>query len=234
MAGRTITIKAADGGEYAAYVSVPASGGGAGLLVFQEAFGVNAHMRSVADRFAAEGYVAIAPDVFWRIEPGVELDYGEAAIAKGLELMKQFDPDQGIVDAGATLAALRALPECQGKVGVVGFCLGGGLAYLTAARHDVDVAIGYYGVGIETHLDEADAIGCPLVLHFAGEDRFVTAEAVARIDDRFAARSDAAVYLYADAQHGFNSNDRAAYNPEVAATAYARTLEALRGAIGPA
>jgi len=234
MAGRAITIKATEGGEYAAYVSVLASGRGPGLLVFQEAFGVNAHMRSVADRFAADGYMAIAPDVFWRIKPGIELDYGEAAIAKGLELMMQFDPDQGIVDAGATLAALRALQECQGKVGVVGFCLGGGLAYLTAARHDVDVAIGYYGVGTETHLDEADAIRCPLLLHFSGEDRFVTAETVAQIDDRFAARSDAAVYLYADAQHGFNSNDRAAYNPEVAATAYARTLGTLRGAIGPA
>src|SRR5512142_334475 len=148
MEGQWIDIAAKEGGTFKGYLSVPASGSGPGILLLQEIFGVNKSMRDVADYYAEEGYVVLAPDLFWRLEPGIELGYGEADFGKAFGYYQRFDANQSIKDAADALKVLRARPECKGKVGALGFCLGGKLAYLVAARTDVDCAVSYYGVGI--------------------------------------------------------------------------------------
>ena len=170
MAGTWIDI----GEGFRGYLAVPQCGSGPGLLLLQEIFGVNPHMRDVADYYAEEGYVVLAPDLFWRLEPGVELGHSEADLARAFALYGQFDTGLATQDISTAAACLRARAECTGKVGALGFCLGGLLAYLAAARCGVDCAVGYYGVGIEKHLDEAASIGCPLVLHFGELDKFVS------------------------------------------------------------
>ena len=185
MAGTMIDIPVAGGGAFRGYLTVPEAGSGPGLLIEQEIFGINASLREVADLYAEEGYVCLVPDLFWRMEPGVDLGYGEADFAKAFGFYQRFDVDQALVDIGAALEALRARPECTGKAAAMGFCLGGKLAYLTAARHDVDAAVSFYGVGIEEALDESGGIACPLLMHFAGEDSFVPQEAVDTITGPF-------------------------------------------------
>jgi len=136
--GQWIDIAAADGGTFKGYLATPASGSGPGILLLQEIFGVNSSMREVADYYAEEGYVVLAPDLFWRLEPGIELGYTEADFGKAMGYYQRFDANQSIKDAADALKVLRARPECVGKVGALGFCLGGKLAYLVAARTDVD------------------------------------------------------------------------------------------------
>ena len=177
VAGQWIDIAAADGGTFKGYLTVPASGSGPGILLLQEIFGVNSSMREVADYYAEEGYVVLAPDLFWRMEPGVDLGYTEADFNKAFGYYQRFDANQSIKDAADALKVLRARSECVGKVGALGFCLGGKLAYLAAARTDVDCAVCYYGVGIEADLGEAAQIKCPVVFHFAELDKFAPAEA---------------------------------------------------------
>src|SRR4030088_3830123 len=155
MAGQWIDIAVADGGSFKGYLTIPASGSGPAILLLQEIFGVNFSMREVADYYAEEGYVVLAPDLFWRMEPGIELGYSEADFNKAFGYYQRFDANQSIKDAADALKVLRARGECAGKVGALGFCLGGKLAYLAAARTDVDCAVCYYGVGIEADLREA-------------------------------------------------------------------------------
>jgi carboxymethylenebutenolidase len=176
VAGQWIDIKAADGGTFKGYLTVPASGSGPGILLLQEIFGVNASMREVADYYAEEGYVVLAPDLFWRMEPGVDLGYTEADFNKAFGYYQRFDANQSIKDSADALKVLRARPECVGKVGALGFCLGGKLAYLVAARTDVDCAVCYYGVGIEADIGEAGKIKGPVVFHFAELDKYAPAE----------------------------------------------------------
>ena len=151
MSGQTITIDAADSsGSFAAYLATPESGSGPGLLISQEIFGINSTMRDVGDYFAEEGYVCLVPDLFWRMEPGLELGYDEAEFQKAFGYYQQFDVDKGIDDLGTSLSVLRDRPECSGGAGVTGFCLGGKLAYLVATRHEPDVAVCFYGVADRT------------------------------------------------------------------------------------
>ena len=140
MSGKSITIKAHDGGTFSGYLATPASGSGPGILVLQEIFGVSAHIRSVVDRWAEEGYVALAPDLFWRLKPGVDLGFTPDDVKIARELGGRFDIDQGVRDIGDAIAALKSQPEFKGKVGAVGYCLGGRLAFLAAARLGVDAA----------------------------------------------------------------------------------------------
>ena len=233
MAGNFITIEAPDGGEFKAYLSLPEGGSGPGLIVLQEIFGVNKHIQSVCDYYAEEGYVALAPDIFWRVEPGVELDYTEVDREKAFAILKQFDEDKGADDIRAAIVALRALPECSGGVGAIGFCLGGKLAYLAASRGGVDCAISYYGVGIENNLDEKSNINCPMVLQFAGEDQHVPPEAVAKIEAAFSDRDDVEVFTYPGAEHGFNCNERPSYDRPTAIMAHTRSIALLRRVLGP-
>jgi carboxymethylenebutenolidase len=228
-----MSVSATDGGTFKGYLSLPAAGAGPGLVLLQEIFGINRHLRAVADLYAEEGYAVIAPDLFWRMEPDVSLGYTEADLQKAFDFYRRFDVDQAIKDVADTLKALRAIPACKGKVGAIGFCLGGKLAYLTAARTDVDCAICYYGVGIEQSLGEANYIECPMVLHFAGEDKFVPPAAVEQIRAAFASREDVEIYVYPGADHAFNCDERPSYHKPSAMMARTRTLALLRRTLGP-
>ena len=235
MAGTMIDIPVAGGGAFKGYLTVPAAGSGPGLLIEQEIFGVNTSLREVADLYAEEGYVCLVPDLFWRMEPGVDLGYGDEDFARAFGFYQRFDVDQALVDIGAALDALRARPECTGKAAAIGFCLGGKLAYLTAARHDVDAAASFYGVGIEESLGESDGIVCPLLMHFAGEDSFVPQEAVEAITAHFAERPEVRSHVYPGVDHAFYNHARSeVYHRPSAMVAHSRTVALLRGAIGPA
>ncbi|MCW5625831.1 MAG: dienelactone hydrolase family protein, partial [Burkholderiales bacterium] len=159
--GTWIQIPADDGGSFKAYLAVPRSGKGPGIVLCQEIFGVNGFIREVADYYAEEGYTVLAPDLFWRIEPGIELGYTEDDWKRAFDLFGRFDTDKGMADITATVKMLRGLPQVAGKVGALGFCLGGRLAYLAAARSGVDCAVGYYGVTIDQYLDDAKKITVP-------------------------------------------------------------------------
>ena len=223
------------GGGFRGYLAVPEAGNGPGLLIAQEIFGVNASLRAVADLYAEEGYVCLVPDLFWRLEPGVDLGYAGDDLARAFALYQRFDVDRGLADIGAALAALRARPECTGGVAAMGFCLGGKLAYLTAARHDVDAAVSFYGVGIEEALDEAGGIACPVLMHFAGEDSYVPQEAVDAVAAHFAGRPEVRIHVYPGVDHAFYNHAREdAYHRPSAMIAHSRTIALLRRALGPA
>lgn len=214
----------ADGGSFQGYLALPKTGTGPAVIILQEIFGVNAHIRSVADQYAADGYVALAPDVFWRTQPRVELGYDGADREKAMELLQKTNLDAAVGDVGASAQALRALPEVTGKVAAIGFCFGGRLAYLAAAQESVDLAVAYYGGGIQNQLDQADKIKTPIQFHYGELDAHIPSDAVASVRDRFAGRSDSELYLYQGADHGFNCGDRASYNAKASALAHGRTL----------
>ena len=233
MAGQWIDIAAADGGSFKGYLAIPASGSGPGILLLQEIFGVNSSMREVADYYAEEGYVVLAPDLFWRLEPGIELGYSEADFNKAFGYYQRFDANQSIKDAADALKVLRARKECVGKVGALGFCLGGKLAYLTAARTDVDCAVSYYGVGIEADLGEAAKVKGPMVFHFAELDKFAPPEAREQIKAAFANRPDVECYLYPGCDHAFAAPERASFNKPATLMAHSRSIALFRKVLGP-
>jgi len=233
MAGKMVPLTAADGGKFSGYLATPHGGTGPGLVLLQEICGVNFHIRAIADLYAEEGYVVLAPDVFWRLEPNVELSYSPEDIQKGRGYFQRLDLDQAMKDITDAVKALRAMPECGGKVGALGFCLGGKLAYLAAARSNVDAAVSYYGVRIETNLDEAANIKCPIVLHFAAEDSYTPPPVREAIRKALAGHDDAEIYVYPGADHAFNNNVRASYHPSAASLAHSRSIAVLRRALGP-
>lgn len=233
MAGQWVEVAAADGGVFKGYLSVPAAGSGPGILLLHEIFGVNESMRRVADYYAEEGYVVLVPDLFWRLEQGVDLGYSDADFAKAMEYNQRFDAERSIADISRALATLRSRVECTGKVGALGFCLGGKLAFLMAARTDIDCAVSYYGVGIEEHLAEAPRINCPMVFHFAELDRYVPREAREQIGAAFAQRPDVDVYSYPDCDHAFSAPDRASFNKPASLMAHSRSIALFRKVMGP-
>lgn len=212
--GETITLTAADGHELEAYRADPEDAPRGGIVVIQEVFGVNIHIRDVCDGFAAEGYAAIAPAVFDRIERGIELDYDDDGIARGRALVEDLGWEGPLADVTAAAGAL----EPSGKVGVVGYCWGGSMTWLAACRLDVACAVGYYGRHIIQFNDETPR--CPVILHFGETDASIPMDDVDAIR---AAHADVPVYVYG-AGHGFNCDRRAAYHAESAKTARARTL----------
>lgn len=217
-------------GTMDAYLAVPPAGRGPGLLLLQEIFGVNPHIRAVAEQYALAGFTVVAPDLFWRQAPRVELDYVGAERDRALALMRTVTRDDAVADMQATLAALRARPECAGRVGTIGYCMGGRLAFTAAALCGVDAAVCYYGGGIATQLELAPKIACPIQFHHAEHDASITPEAVAAVEAAMAASPAAAVaefHHYPGAQHGFNCWARAAYHPASAALALGRSLSFL-------
>ena len=224
-----IDIEAADGGRYGAYLALPPAPGpggrNPGLVLFQEIFGVNAHIRAVAEQYAQDGFVVLAPDVFWRQAPRVELGYEGADMARALELMNGADAAGLAADIAGTVAALRARPEVGGsRVGATGFCMGGRLAYVAAATAGVDAASCWYGGGIHDRLDLAQRIACPIQFHYAAEDPHIPPEAVEKVKAAFAGRK-AEFHLYPGANHGFNCWARGSYDLPSAMLAHGRTLE---------
>ena len=230
---REVTIASHDGKSFGAYLTVPASGRGPGLVLCQEIFGVNDFMRRSAQLLAEEGYVVLVPDLFWRQQPGIQLTDGPADMPRAFELYKGFDVDLGIKDIAATLAALRALPEQGGGAGVLGYCLGGKLAYLAACRTDVDVAVGYYGVGIEDSLEEAAKLRGRLVLHIAEQDGFCPPEARQRILEALGGKPGVEMYVYPGVDHAFARTGGDHYDKPSALMAHQRSMAALQRTIGP-
>jgi carboxymethylenebutenolidase len=214
----------ADGGSFQGYLATPKTGTGPAVIILQEIFGVNAHIRSVADQYAADGYIALAPDIFWRTQPRVELGYEGADRQKAMELLQKTDVERTVADIGAAASALRSQPGVSGKVAAIGYCFGGRLAYLAAAQGSIDVGVAYYGGGIQTQLDQADKIKVPMQFHYGELDAHIPVSAVGEVRERFAGRNDAEVYLYPNADHGFNCGERASYNAQASALAHGRTL----------
>lgn len=209
---RWIEIDAGAGERYDGYLALPRAGKGPGIIIVQEIFGVNAHIRSVAEQYALAGYVALAPDIFWRSERRVELGYEGADRDKALALLKTVDVEKTVSDLGGAAATLRAQPETAGKIGAVGFCFGGQLAYLMAARGTVDAAVAYYGGGIQNKLNEAANIRVPMMFHYAEHDGSIPQTAVAQVKQTFAGRPNTQFFDYPGAGHGFNCSDRSAYD----------------------
>ncbi len=212
-----VQVRAADGHEFQAYAAAPAGSPKAALVVVQEIFGVNHHIRSVADRLAAEGYLALAPALFDRYERGFEAGYAGPDWERGMAILQKFKMDWAAADTLAAVEYARA--ACKTNVGVVGFCLGGSLAWMAAAQMPVDAAVGYYGGFIAKFKDVK--LKAPTLLHFGAEDDHILASDVEAIR---AAHPEVPVYLYEGAGHGFNCDERASYNEGAAKQAWGRTL----------
>lgn len=219
--GERTTIKGPDG-EFSAYVA-SAGASAPAIVVIQEIFGVNEVMRKTCDWLAKEGYHAICPDLFWRIEPGIDItDKTKEEWDRAFELFKAFNVDNGIADIKATIAHVRG--EGHAKVGAVGYCLGGLMAYLTAARTDVDAAVGYYGVGIDKYLGEAANVSKPLLLHVAEEDGFVSKDSQAKMAAGLTG-SNFTLRSYPGRDHAFARVGGEHYHAEDAKLANDRTLD---------
>jgi carboxymethylenebutenolidase len=222
-------IKANDGGEFDAFCAVPETGAGSGILLFQEIFGINDNIRDLATRLAEAGYVVLAPDMFWRIEPRFERK-DESGMGDAFAIVQQFDFARGIDDIQATHAHLLSVPECTGKVGAVGFCLGGGLAFAAATLSRVDgrgpdAAVCYYGSPVNQLLEHADKAECALMFHYGDDDAFIPKNLIDDVEAAFKDRSDVEFHHYA-AGHAFSNNDAPSmFNAEAAALAWDRTLE---------
>jgi carboxymethylenebutenolidase len=222
-----IVIEGTDG-TFGAYIARPTAPFAPAVVVLQELFGVNADIRATCDELAADGFIAIAPDLFWRQEPGVDLDVtSEADWRHGLRLYNEFDRDAGARDVMETVRTAVELKESTGKVALLGYCLGGLLAFLTAARYEVDAAVAYHGGETEKYLGEVGGLHAPLLMHLAEEDEFISKVAQAEIKAALARKSDAIVYSYPGRRHAFSRHNGTHYNGAAAALANARTREFL-------
>ena len=230
--GSMISIATLDGsGCFNAYRSEPLGAPKGAIVVIQEIFGVNKGIRARCDRWAEAGYTAYALDLFWRIEPGVELDPDvPEQFQQALALMNQFDRDKGIADIEATIQTARE--QTGGRVGVVGYCLGGLLGYLTATRTDADATVGYYGVMIDKFLNESHCIARPLMLHFAALDGFVPAETISTIRSGLADNARVTIHEYPGVDHGFATEFGSRRREEAAQLADGRTRDFFAQHIG--
>lgn len=228
MQSQRISVSASDGGQFGAYLSLPPTGKGPGILLIQEIFGVNQHIRDVADQYASDGFVVLAPDVFWRQEAGLDLGYDEAGFQKGFGLMQSMDFSKAVDDLCAAANALKSRSEVSGKVASLGFCMGGMLSYLVGTTPGaVDASVCYYGGGIHTALDRAPNAKVPMLMHFAENDGYIPMDAVAQIKSAFAGNSTVDIHTYPGVDHGFNCWGRPMYQQKAAALARGRSLEFL-------
>ena len=229
-----IDIQALDGdGQFSAWLAEPAETPRGAIVIIQEIFGVNEGIRRKCGHWASLGYLALAPDLFWRLEPNVELDPDQPdQFQTALGLMQRFDQDKGIADIEAVIRdARRRLPE-GGRVGVVGYCLGGRLAFMTAARTDIDASVGYYGVGLEGLMGERHAIARPLMLHIAGADHFVPADKQKLIHEGLDDHPRVTLHDYPGEDHGFASELGARRSEAAAQLADRRTEDFFAETIG--
>ncbi len=229
------TITATDGsGTFEAFVATPSGDGPHGVVVLiQEIFGVNESMRETARQVADQGFIVVAPDLFWRIRPGVDLtDKSDAEWKEAFALMNAFDQDKGVEDLRTTLAAARAMPGSNGRAGTMGYCLGGRLAMMMALRSDADVNVSYYGVGLDGLLDGVDTIKATLLVHIADEDKFFPAAGRAKVVAALQDNAHAHAYVYPHADHAFARVGGTHWQARAAAIANGRSAEALAAALG--
>jgi len=228
----TISVKTEDG-AFDAYVAYPESGGGAAVVVLHEVFGVNDDIRQTCRALADEGFIAVAPDLFWRQQRGVDLSVNSEADWKaGLALYMAYDRDKGVEDVLATVAAARKLEGASGKVAVMGYCLGGLLAFMTAARGEVDAAVAFHGGDTDRYVGEAGGITAPFLMHLADEDEFIPKEAQAAIRESVAGKANVVVYGYPGCNHAFSRHGGAHYDAKAAALANDRTWTFLKDKLG--
>ncbi|MEM7665380.1 MAG: dienelactone hydrolase family protein [Pseudomonadota bacterium] len=222
----TVSIPTLTGGDdFSAYLARPSREAKAAIIVIQEIFGVNPGIRQKCDKLAAEGYLAVAPDLFWRLEPGIELDPDiEPEFQRALDLMGRFDQDDGVRDIQATINTIRDQLGLR-KVGCVGYCLGGRLAFMTAARTDIDASVGYYGVGIDGLLGEKEAITNPILLHIPTEDGFVDKDTQAAMHAGLDDHPRATLFDYEGLDHGFATEVGKRRDEQAAQLADRRTAE---------
>ena len=232
MAGTDITITGPDG-TFGAYLAVPDAHKGPGIVVIQEIFGVNKVVRDICDGLAGQGYFALAPDLFWRIEPNVQItDKSEAEWKKAFDFFQKFNVDLGVKDIQTTLTHLRGVPGAGPKVGAIGYCLGGLLAFLTVTRTNADAAVGYYGVSIDRHLNEKDKIKKPLLLHIAGKDQFVPAVMQQQMVEGLKEIPGVSLFTYPECDHAFARVGGQHYDKKAADLANKRSAEFLRTNLG--
>src|SRR3984885_14053746 len=223
-----ITIEGHDG-AFAAYIVRPKTLPAPAVVVLQELFGVNADIRKTCDELAEQGFIAVAPDLFWRQEPGVDLSVtSEADWQHGLHLYQAFDRDAGVRDIKDTLNAVAKLPDCTGKIAVQGYCLGALMTFLTAVRCHVDAAVAYHGGDTEKYLGEVENLSAPLLMHLGEEDEFISKPAQAQIKAALAGKPNGTVYSYPGQRHAFARHNGAHYNAAAAALANGRTSEFLQ------
>ncbi|MGB2664326.1 MAG: dienelactone hydrolase family protein [Candidatus Acidiferrum sp.] len=222
-----ISVNGQDG-RFTAYIARPATSPAPAIVVLQELFGVNADIRKTCDELAEQGFIAVAPDLFWRQEPGVDLSVtSEADWQHGLRLYQAYDRDAGVRDVKNTVNAAAELPGSTGKVAVLGYCLGALMVFLTAARSDVDAAVAYHGGDTEKYLGEVDGLHAPLLMHLGEEDEFIPKPAQAEIKAALARKPNATVCSYPGQRHAFSRHGGAHYNAPAAALAHERTYEFL-------
>ena len=222
-----ITIDGRDG-KFGAYIARPKASPAPAVVVLHEVFGVNADIRKTCDELAEQGFIAAAPDLFWRQEPGLDLSVtSEHDWQHGLRLYQAYDRDAGARDVKDTANIVAELPDCTGKVGVLGYCLGGLMTFLTAIRYGVDAAVAYHGGDTEKYLGEVKGLDAPLLMHLAEEDEFISKPAQAEIKAVLASKPNAPVYSYPGQHQAFARHDGAHYNAAAAALANARTSEFL-------
>ena len=226
--GDRITVEGQDG-AFKAYIARPKILPAATVVVLQELFGVNADIRKTCDELAEQGFVAVAPDLFWRQEPGTDLNVtSEADWQHGLRLYQAYDRDAGVRDIQDTLQAVAKLPECTGKIGVQGYCLGALMTFLTAVRAQVNAAVAYHGADTEKYLGEIQNLHAPLLMHLGEEDEFISKPAQAQIKAGLAGKANATVYSYPGQHHAFARHNGTHYNAAAAALANGRTSEFLQ------
>jgi carboxymethylenebutenolidase len=220
------TVTAADGGQFEAYCAIPESGSGPGMLLFQEIFGINDNIRGLCDKLAGEGYVTLAPDMFWRIEPRFERK-DESGFADAIAMVQQLDFAKAADDIKSTHEHLLGMAECTGKVGATGFCLGGALAFVAATQCKVDAAVPYYGSAINDMLDQTGDLDCPTMFHYGNNDPFIPEEKIAEVESAVAGKANVVFHRY-DAGHAFSNWDAPSmYDKAAADLAWTRTLEFL-------
>jgi carboxymethylenebutenolidase len=230
----SITIQATDGsGSFSSYLVEPKSKPAGVVVLIQEVFGVNHAMRDIVAWVADLGFIAVCPDLFWRIEPGVDItDRTEAEMKKAFELFGKFDQAKGIEDLKATVAVARKLPDANGRVGTMGSCLGGLLAFMMAEQSDTDVNISYYGVGLDNLLGDLNKVTRPLVLHIADQDEFFPPEGRARVVDAVKGHARIACHVYPNANHAFARVGGVHWDGRSASIANGRSTETLVAALG--
>jgi carboxymethylenebutenolidase len=217
------------GGRFSAYIARPKTSPASAVVVLQELFGVNADIRKHCDELAGQGYLAVAPDLYWRQEPGVDLNVNsEADWDHGLRLYQAYDRDTGVTDIKDTIDAVRKLPECNLKVALLGYCLGALMVFIAAVRNDgIDAAVWYHGADTEKYLGEVDGLHAPILMHLAEEDEFISKAAQAEIKAALAGKPNATVHSYPGQNHAFSRHNGAHYNAAAAALANSRTNEFL-------